>query len=342
MSDSREKVTALLDLANLYPSPHNGQPIRLKWDGDRSFELYFQKERGLQAADISFIFSFVTMGVYIEHLTLAAQALGHRLTYQLQLPPEASLKGSGLECFARCRVTWHAGDPDAALEATLRRRQTSRRKYYAGVDEALLEGLVRIAENAHMELHCLDKQQAREAIWLNQRAVFDDMFDEGVRRELDHWLRYSRSEKERLMDGLAYDCMQLNGAVMRYIVRHPQLLRAQGISWLLREYYLRTMTDASNVCYLMAPFATEREAFEVGIVIMKFWYQVAAQGYFLHPFGTIMSNHAAHKDFAKLAQITDESRAGSYLVFIFRCGKSKPPVRSLRLPVQHHMLMSET
>ena len=71
---------------------------------------------------------------------------------------------------------------------------------------------------------------------------------------------------------------------------------------------------------------------------MRIWMEIAAQGYYLHPFGTIMSNKAAHADFTKLVGVEHETLQDGYLVFIFRAGKSKPPVISLRIPIEQHLI----
>ena len=91
---------------------------------------------------------------------------------------------------------------------------------------------------------------------------------------------------------------------------------------------------------MLAPFRTEQESFEVGMSIMKLWYEVSEAGEYLHPFGTIMSNEAAHHDFLSLAGISNETRDENYLVFIFRLGISEPPVPSMRIPWQAHLLMN--
>lgn len=334
-----KNLTELLELINLYPSPHNGQPIRLKQIDDSTFELYFQKERGLQAVDVSYIFSFVTMGVFVEHMTLCAQALGHGMSYELTLPKVDDLRGTGVVLFARCTIAWQSTHPDDKLKQSLQFRQTSRKKYYQGVATEDTEQLITIANNQHMVLAQLSKKQTQQAIWLNQRAVFDDMFDEPVRQELNHWLRYTQAQKQSKKDGLSYDCMEINGTLMKYIVDHPKLLKTPGISWIIRQYYLRTMTDASDVFYMLAPFYNEKQSFDVGITIMKLWRNISDQNYYLHPFGTIMSNPAAHHDFADLSQIQNESRESNYLVFIFRCGKSETPTPSLRIPYNEHLIL---
>lgn len=330
-------LSDLLELANNYPSPHNGQPIRVKQIDESSLELYFDKDRGLQATDISYIFSFVSMGVFAEHLQRSAIALGHAIQITPHLPDEAELRGEGLVLIAVCKIQWSMHEPNLEAIATIRTRQTSRKKYYAGVSDELVMHITKVAKDANMKLGQLSPSQATQAIWLNQRAVFDDMFDEPVHQELKKWLRYSQQEKLTKRDGLAYDCMELNGRLLRFIVNHPGILRAPLFANGIRQYYLRTMKDESDVLYMMAPFATGTDAYAVGKVIMTMWLELTKQGYYLHPFGTIMSNHQAHADFLHLVNETGESRSTSYLVFIFRAGKSKVPVRSVRLPIESHL-----
>lgn len=335
----KETTNTLLELANHYPSPHNGQPIRVKLVDGNHWELYFERERGLQSADISFIFSFVTMGVFAEHLRLCATALGHEAEIALNLPKEPELKGNGPVLFGRVVLRWNVQTPDMRLRETLETRQTSRKKYYEQPDEKTAGLLVRTAADAAMRLVKLSGEQTRQAIWLNQRAVFDDMFNERVRQELDHWLRYSAKEKESSKDGLSYDCMELNGRLLKYIVAHPGILRWSGVAWALRHYYLRTMMDSSSVFYMLAPFGNEQAAYNIGEVVMRIWKRATEAGYFLHPFGTIVSNPKAHKDFLQLVDVHNESRKENYLVFIFRAGRSEQPAKSLRLPYEQHLIM---
>jgi len=337
--NKNENLIKLLELANHYPSPHNGQPIRIKVLEQNTLQLYFEKDRGLQAAEVSYLFSFVTMGVFITHLSLCAEALGHEFSATLQLPFVEDLKGTGTVVFAKCQIKYSSQKTNDELLKTITFRQTSRKKYYAGIDDEVSDHTIDIATSKHMQLYKMSSEDAHQAVWFNQRAVFDDMFDDPVRRELNHWLRYSKREKEEKKDGLAYDCMELNGRAMKFIVNHYKLLHAPVISHMLKEYYLRTMSDNSDVYYLLTPFSNEQEAFNVGTAVMEIWGAVAAKGYYLHPFGTIMSNKAAHDDFLKLAKIDHEDTHKNFLVFIYRSGKSEVPHSSLRLPINEHLIM---
>ncbi len=340
MNTNAQTVLDYFDLANHYPSPHNGQPIEVRQLDPQNYALYFRKDRGLQAAEVSFLFSYVTMGVFIHHLSLCAKALGHSFEYKLELPPLQSLKGDGSVKFADITLGFDVTSPDTALRDTILFRQTSRKKYSEGLNQALSDHTIALASTKHLQLVKLDRAGTHQAIWLNQRAVFDDMFDDAVRHELNHWLRYSKAEKEAKKDGLAYDCMELNGRAMKFIIKHYKILRMPGVSGLLKKYYLRTMSDNSDAYYMLTPFSSEQEAFDVGVAVMQIWEAIAAEGYYLHPFGTIMSNVAAHNDFLKLAGIEHEDRHKNFLVFIYRAGKSEKPNASLRLPIKDHLLRS--
>jgi hypothetical protein len=225
-----EEQKAFFELLNTYPSPHNGQPIRVKPVAANEFELYFERERGLQATDVSFIFSFVSMGVFVAYAQACGQALGHAVSFTSGLPSQQDLHGNGPVQFGQLTIAWNTQQPNDDLHQAIRFRQTSRKKYTAGVATQTVQQLIAYASQQGMQLHQLTPAQAHQAIWLNQRAVFDDMFDPAVNKELNHWLRYSKKEKEQKQDGLAYDCMELNGRLMKFTVKHPGILRAPGLS----------------------------------------------------------------------------------------------------------------
>lgn len=329
------------ELLNRYPSPHNGQPIELKQVNDTDFELYFETKRGLQAAEVSYLFSFVTMGLFTTYLEMCCIAYGYSCEYKVRLPKTVELKSNGLLLFATCTIKNSGLPVNEKLLQTLRFRQTSRKKYSEGLNDVLSDRTIALAAEHRMELVKMNRADTHQAIWLNQRAVFDDMFDDAVRHELNHWLRYSKLEKETKMDGLAYDCMELNGRVMKFVVRHYKILHMKGISGFLKKYYLRTMSDNSDAYYLLTPFSNEQESFEVGKVVMQIWADIAAERYYLHPFGTIMSNAAAHRDFLKLAHIGHEDVHKNFLVFIYRAGRSETPHNSMRIPVRNHLLRGD-
>lgn len=339
--DKNKYKETFFKLLNTYPSPHNGQPIRIKEISDGSYELYFDKSRGLKSTEISYLFSFVSMGVFCEYASLCCNALGHRAEIVTILPSQSDLRGNGLIKFADLKITWNVNGSDETTLAALQFRQTSRKKYYTGTSGQADTHAISAAKDNGMQIVKLPKDIAQHAVWLNQRAVFDDIKDRAVREELDHWLRYTADQKVSTNDGLAYDCMELNGKAMKYIIDHHKILENQLIAKLLKTYYLRTMSDDSDVFYMLAPFKTEHDSFKVGTMVMRLWHIMSSYQLYIHPFGTIMSNQKAHADFVALADIKNESLESGYLVFIFRAGKSEKPTPSMRKPYDIHLIIKD-
>jgi hypothetical protein len=129
------------------------------------------------------------MGVFIGFAEACGQALGHTIDTKLALPSNTELKGSGLIKFADMTVKWNSLEPNNTVRDSLKFRQTSRKKYYEGLNNELASKIEEIASRKSMHLVKLSRDKAHQAIWLNQRAVFDDMFDPAVNRELNNWLR---------------------------------------------------------------------------------------------------------------------------------------------------------
>lgn len=341
MKPQNQKLSELLELINNYPSPHNGQPMRLRAKSETVFEILFDTSRGLTATPISYLFSFVTIGVFVRHLELSAEALGHEATVSLHLPKQGDMgQGGQLHC-ADVTIRFDTIPPQSDLVEAIKNRQTSRKKYTSGLTSEEQDKINEIARQHGIANRFLNPAQAHQTIWLNQRAVFDDMFDDKVRAELDHWLRYSEEEKHAKQDGLAYDCMELSGGALKTVMKHYKILHWPVLSSVLQSYYLRTMKDHSSVGYFASRFETEQQSYEIGRCIIEVWLQLTKTGKYIHPFGTIVSNDKAHADFTKIVGLTDEDRASNYVVFIYRAGTSPKPVESDRIPVAKHLLMEE-
>jgi hypothetical protein len=341
MSDQNQKLTQLLELANNYPSPHNGQPMVVERLDENKLAIYFETQRGLTATPISYRFSYVTVGVFVRHLEVCAHALGHQAEVALSLPDQQHMADDGKIKCAEVTLTFDSTEADPALQDVIKNRQTSRKKYTAGLNDVEQAKATEIATSYNFSGKFVNPAVAQQVVWLNQRAVFDDMFNPPVRHELDNWLRYDHQEKLAKRDGLSYDCMEMNGNALKFAVKHYRVLHWPIIAPLLKQYYLRTMRDHSSVGYITAPFQTELEAYAIGRCVIDIWLELTKEGKYLHPFGTIVSNDVAHADFAKLVGLTDENRDNNYVVFIFRAGASPKPVESERLPVTLHMYNQE-
>lgn len=343
MKNTHSSEQKFLELLNTYPSPHNGQPMFLRpMPGNQNtYQVFFDVTRGLTATPISYLFSFVTVGVFFRHSELCAAALGHGIHIDLTLPSVDGMAGSDPLLCGEIMLNYDTTTPDSAVHEALLRRQTSRKKYTGGLSQEEQGVITDFAKDVGLQLRFLDDQKAHDVIWLNQRAVFDDMFNPAVREELQHWLRFSKTEKETKRDGLSYDCMELSGGALKFFARNYRLLHLPVMSNIIKSYYLRTMRDTSSVGYVLAPFSTEQDAYTIGQLIATSWEYISERDKYLHPFGTIVANDTAHADFVRLVGANETSVVEQYVVFIFRAGSSEKPVQSLRLPVDGHLVKGE-
>ena len=100
-----DRWRTLLDYARWAPSPHNIQPWQLRPVDDREAELRYVPDRLLPDTDPSGVFGVCGLGIFVEHLAIAARAEGVDL--------EADYDGAAL-------------DPSASGEKPSRRRRASR------------------------------------------------------------------------------------------------------------------------------------------------------------------------------------------------------------------------
>ncbi len=333
-----DQTQTYLALLNTYPSPHNGQPMVLRALDDHTWDVFFDTSRGLRSTPISYLFSFVTVGVFFAHAEACGRALGHAVETTVVVPPDdEGMRQPGLLHCGQLRLQYGTVEADSELETAIRFRQTSRRKYHAGLTGNEKAAASTLATPHGLTATFLEEAQAHQAVWLNQRAVFDDMFNIEVREELLHWLRFNQREKSEKRDGLAYDCMELRGGMLKFVCDHYRFLRWPVVAPLLKEYYLRTMQDKSSVGYVRSAFSTPQDAYTIGRYITELWLLLSRERAYMHPFGTIVSNEQAHADFVRLAGIETEERGAAYVVFVFRAGRSDVPVRSERLMPATHL-----
>ena len=93
--------------------------------------------------------------------------------------------------------------------------------------------------------------------------------------------------------------------------------------------------QAASVGWISGPLATHHDQFQAGVTLMDAWLTLTEHGYYLQPYGSIITDDAAR---AQMLQIIGVDEAPDKLVWtIFRAGTSSPPPRSLRKPVEKYL-----
>src|SRR6266496_6383519 len=133
----------LLEYARWAPSPHNIQPWQLHPLSEEEAELLYVPDRLLPDTDSSGVFTIAGLGIFVEHLAIAAHGEGLELDVEL-LGTRLDAKAAGPQPFARLRLVDRPVDEPFG-RALLLERRTSRLPYDGNpVPEEVLRELERL------------------------------------------------------------------------------------------------------------------------------------------------------------------------------------------------------
>jgi len=348
----------LLEDARYTPSPHNVQPWKLRIDSDSTATLLYDPTRLIPDEDIEGSFTLAAFGIFLEYLAIIALAKGYQLSHVYN---GNRLDRHATRCTPLFQLTLKATDDHPAAEqspirnpiigegspsdqgrqhgpavdpALIRRRRTSRLPYkdqpISGALTADLTGIA--AEYGHTFAFSSEPEMIRWVLQLNADTLFYDMKDDLTRREVDHWLRYTKREAVDKRDGLAAYCLLIPGLFLRLFFRHQGLLKLPFVTPIAKWYYMQTMRGTSTVGWISGPYRTPDEWLATGHMLGRIWLKMTEHGVYLHPFGSTITNPIAHKALREKFAV-DEDR--SPLWMIMRLGHSSIPPRSQRLTVDN-------
>ncbi len=261
MPDGNADWRRIARYAATCPSPHNTQPFRLKILSPTEAEVVFLPRRGLFIADPHGRFTWATAGIFVELCTIAAHGLGFELQREsLFAPMYAGGDTETPQVVARLRLR-PAPEAIADLDPQLiLDRHTSRLPYDGAPVPATLVGEMQ-AEAARRGHRFETRNDAAAVNWvieLNRQALFHDMENAPVRRELVHWLRFGEREEEITRDGLSARCLGFSARLLRSFFTHPGFWTLPGIKQVIGAFYKRSMTGVGTIGWLRGPLRHDR------------------------------------------------------------------------------------
>jgi len=331
----------LLETAVFAPSPHNVQPWRVRILSDETAELLIEKRRTLPKEDLTGSFIILTMGLFIEALTIVAANSSLRLNFKLiqpasQFTPDHIAKAeSTLLPFARLSLgqqVTHAADEHANSKydnELFLKRQTSRISFSPQTvpDEAfkVLSKLAR--EWGHSFEQVTDPGTVEQILERNIEAVFEDLNVPTYHDEIVEWFRFTDRSALQTRDGLDYRCMNSSRLSFWLAARTPQLLQLPLTSALLKKIYRTQLGHVPTIGMLAGPFWEPEDAFQTGRFLMRFWLELAKRDLYIHPYGNMVTNKAAAEWALTVLGVPQ-------IWLIFRIGFSKVPPKSYRRSVE--------
>ena len=152
-----ELLREVVDHARRAASAHNTQPWRTRLDGNR---LLVEREhtRALEVGDPTGRETFLSLGVFLEHLTLASAAHGLRTDVDVTARP-------GSDEVASIRLAAADSDPTAErLTAAMARRRTVRGAYAPDLPPDFLPAVYQTAEDYEAILSVLTETERKREV----------------------------------------------------------------------------------------------------------------------------------------------------------------------------------
>lgn len=327
---ARARWTELLDYARWSPSPHNVQPWKLQVLSDTEARLCYDPARLLRHTDPSSCFTIIGLGMFIESLNIAAGPLGLRIEARHAPEPRLNYEATTPQLFAELRLVPGASAPAGPNRELLRQRRTSRLHYDGRpVVPLIRQELAQLAAtHGHQLAFATDPGMVDFILDLNRQTLFTDLDDPATRQELAGWIRTTDEQAQTLKDGLWSRCMGFPGRLMHNFFFHSERFRSPWKRAVLGRVYRHSMHGTATVAWLQGPFASRADWLRAGTLMQQLWLEMTRHGVYLHPFGSVVTNPAAHR---QLLEKIGHRPADAPLWLLVRLGYSTEPPRSLRL-----------
>jgi hypothetical protein len=318
--------SSILDLGRLAPTPHNTQWYFVRVIDSQTARVCIDDSIAIPFTDPNDQFRYTGLGVFTRHLELAASAAGFQLETTFD-----ELDGTGPVV---ARIVGRRA-PDGALAARLRRRRTSRFAYGAEpVSEGAISAVQAVGDRRTSLTMTTEPRIVTAVLELNNEILLADLEHEGTSRELDHWIRYTKRSRRRFRSGFTPASLAAPAWKIWLVFRLRSLLRFGVVRrWLTTGYLAQNRT--ASVGWIYGPLATCGDQFQAGRILMDAWITLTEHGYYLQPYGSIITDEAARARL--LREIGFDEAPDETVWMIFRAGTSSPPPQSLRKPVEEYL-----
>jgi nitroreductase len=324
----------LLDAAGRAPSAHNTQPWALRWRG-HSLEVFLRAERALPAVDPTGVEMLHAVGALLENLVLTLEQLDFEPVYEVV---DSLTAGNPV-----LTLRWNpvrTPRPDPTLYRMIPVRQTSRLPYQSEpiTTEDLEEIRQAVATPCSLAI-LTDPDEVETIRRLVCDATIEQLKDTRASDELYTWLRFSKRENRWYRDGLNAECMgwnRLEALALRWMLA-PGILRTFG-PWGLFRLLGSDVDKNAPPTPAIGLLTVEKDdiagRIEAGRQLQRVWLTAASKGLATHPISAAVDvSRTRLMVFQRFGLPPD-----SLHVNLFRIGRSLPPARSHRLPVDEILL----
>jgi hypothetical protein len=316
------------------------QPWRVHLINESEADLLVDSDRTLPKEDPTGSFIILTMGLFLEALTLLAANHEHRLDYEFFHEPDwyaqaiLDAQSQTFLPFAHLKLT-----PDTSVRKPdydpplFRKRRTSRISYLdKPVPDEATVGLKQLAAEWDQRYdEITDPALIERILEQNTKALFHDLNSDDYHDEITSWFRFTNQSSLRHRDGLDFRCMNTSRSTYWLTARFPQLLKLPGARSLLAQTYRRQIGPVPTLGLLSGDFWAAASALKTGRFLMRFWLETARQNLYIHPYGNLVTNKDA-------AQWMEAETKIPKIWLVFKIGFSAEPPKSYRRSVEEILI----
>jgi hypothetical protein len=326
----------LVEQARWCPSVYNLQPHQIKIISDNEAELYYNPERLSPVGDPDSIFATVALGVFIEHLSIAASSHGMWVR-TTEVFDSVNVQAKGSTLFARLKILPQTRKEE--IDPALFKKRMTSREHYNG-QPLSTETLEKIKKEASRLKHDFSFSHDSEFIQLiadlHQQSFFEELTSETKRKELNSLLRYSTKEAETKKDGIWARCVGFSDSMLQSVFQHPDKWNKRARRKKLSKHLKTSFEGTSTLCWFAGKFETTEDWLQAGHLLARIWLKLTEDGSYIQPFSSLITNKDAS---AKIKEKTGPLEDTKKMWFIFRAGYSKIPTRSYRLDTDQIMIL---
>jgi nitroreductase len=320
----------ILELAQRAPSPHNVQPWKVAIVSDTECRVYVDPARILPQEDTTG--SFITSGMvmYLETMRYSAQNFGYELTYTISETYQPNQ--TNLQEFARVRLQPTTKPAEYNRDVIASRRTSRLGQTKQDVPAAAQEALQRTARHYGAEYgFTAQPVLIEQMLALNVHALFQDLNTPSYHDEIVSWFRFGRRDSRMHKDGLDNRCMQIPLGEYYTSAKMPFILRAPGIRKLFARHYRKLLGPTYTLGWISGTFWDTADEVTAGKLLTAFWLELTRQGLYIHPFGNLVTNLPARREF-------EAAMAARDVWFVFRIGYTPEPPESYRHSVSQILI----
>ena len=325
----------LLEVAKWCPTVHNLQPQKIKIISEKSALVYYDPKRLLPVGDPKSIFATVTMGIFIEHLSIAASHFNYKVEIT-KVFDDISIRKKNNTVFAKIKLS-RRRDKEEIDSGLIKKRRTSRINYDGKpISNYLINTIKKESARFNNEFFCSSNKQLISNIKkINQEALFEDLNHDPIRKELDNLFRYNKKDAALQRDGLWSRCMGFTGSLLKSVFQNHTKWTKGIRKHFLKETYISSFKGTASVGWFGGSFKNTEDYLNCGKMMARCWLLITKKKAYIQPFGSLVTNPNAYK---KINTKFTQPSKGKDIWMVFRIGYSKLPARSYRLETKDYLI----